>query len=79
MNERRSDLDSLKQEIEINPSIEGRATTFVERLSRLLRDAAAANDMTLVRSYAEELGRNSVNFGQAIVSARMRTGAGQAG
>lgn len=74
MNSTKQALDELRQDIERNPSPEGRATTYVERTTRLYREAHAAKDWNQVKALTDELGRNVTEFGQAIATQKPKTG-----
>lgn len=74
MNNTKQALDELRQDVERNPSAEGRATTYVERTTRLYREAHAAKDWDQVKTLTEEIGRNVTEFGQAIATPKQQTG-----
>lgn len=67
-------IEDLRQDIERNPSAEGRATTYVERTTRLYREAHTAQDWDRVKAITDELSRNVTEFGQTIASPQPRAG-----
>ncbi len=74
MSQTRQAIEELRSEIEANIGPQARCAALVERISRYLREAVAANDMKLVQGYAEELGRNASSLGRDLAAPPQTTG-----